>query len=503
MSALRSATLKAKHRPRGKVKIIQSRYIPTAKQALFHRCNADNLLFGGAAGPGKTRGVVEDAVAFSMHFDRVVSYIFRRTYPELEDNLIPEAMATIDPLLGRYHGGSHTYIFHNKSEIRFRSCQHRKDVFKFQGAEMHRIYLDEMGHFFEDMVNYLRTRVRVPKWLAQLGVRPKQKGSANPGGPGHAFLKKTYIDPAPGYWQTGGEWSKVVYSKILNKSKQVRYAFIPAKATDNKHLTDDYMFQLEEKPKKLREALLYGNWDVFEGQVFIEFENVESQYYSGQYTHVIAPFTPPPSWTRYRSFDYGYSKPFSVGWWAVDEDGRAYRYKEWYGANKDGSGLKLTVEEIAKGIKEREQKERELGLRIRGIADPAIWDGSGGTGESIAQQFLKQNVRFTPANNARISGKQQIHNRLAFDDDGRPMLYVCSNCKDFIRTVPSLNYSLIDPEDVDTTAEDHTYDETRYFCMAVQIKAPPNVKHPIKIPPLNPLEEKKIIQGDILTLGDY
>ena len=185
---------------------------------------------------------------------------------------------------------------------------------------------------------------------------------------------------------------------------------------------------------------------------------------------MIDPFEIPDGWKIYRSFDWGYNKPFSCGWWAVDYDGVVYRILELYGCNKTpNEGVKWTPPQVFAEIHRIETEHRWLaGKRITGIADPAIWDAE--TGESIAEVAAKHQVFFTPGDNKRIPGWMQIHYRLAFDDNGFPMMYVFSNCKAFIRTIPLLQYDEHKPEDMDTDGEDHVADEVRYFCMSRPIK---------------------------------
>ena len=234
-------------------------------------------------------------------------------------------------------------------------------------------------------------------------------------------------------------------------------------------MSEDYIFELEQKPVKLREALLEGKWDAFEGQVYEEFADDPRHYADHRWTHVIDPFVIPAHWRRYRSFDFGYTRPFSIGWWAVDEEGTLYRYRELYGCPKGQAnvGVKWTPGEIAEQIRAIESAAGETG--VIGVADPSIWDAS--RGQSVAEQMMAKGVTFMPGDNARLAGKMQIHYRLAFDAHGYAGMYVCSNCREFIRTLPALSYDERRVEDIDTEGEDHIYDETRYMCMARPIAA--------------------------------
>lgn len=435
-----------------------TRYIPTPPQRLFHLSVADELLYGGAAGGGKSAAIVMEALAQCLEHPGMRAYLFRRTYPQLETSLIEQAHRLIPRQLGRYIGASHSFRLTNGSEMLFRHCNKAEDRFAYQGAEIHSLFLDELTHFPREVYDFLKSRVRAPR---QLALQPVIRATANPGGIGHAWVKAAFIDPAP----QGGRWFVEQHSTLLGITRKRLYEFIPARVTDNPHLGEEYTLALEGLPQALREAYLMGNWNAFAGQVFSEWRDAPDHYGDGIDTHVIQPFPIPAHWPRARSFDFGYTRPFSVGWWATAPDGRVYRYREWYGCvpGEPNTGLKLTAAAIAQGILEREAPERAASIPIAAVADPAIWDSS--RGESIAEQMLSAGVAFDPADHARLSGKMQLHARLAMDSARRPGLYVFSCCRDFIRTVPALVYSPSNVEDVDTEGEDHIYDETRYFLM--------------------------------------
>ncbi|WP_051291316.1 phage terminase large subunit [Fictibacillus gelatini] len=431
---------------------IRINYRPTEKQGMYHSSTADEVLYGGAAGGGKSKATVMEALQLCLEHPNTNAYLFRKTYPELRDTLIAEAMNSIPKEIGKYNDSKKTYFLINGSELRFRYCQSENDRFKYQGAEIHWLFIDELTHFSKTVYDYLKTRLRANK---RLGIKPKVRCTSNPGGVGHGWVKAYFIDI--------GEPFKIherqIESKTLGKTQIKKIQYIPAYATDNPHITDDYIFELEQKPEALKKALLFGDWNVFEGQVFTEWMNSPNP--ERRYTHVIEPFRIPDGWHKFRSFDYGYSRPFSVGWWAVDYDGRLYRYREWYGCTGEPNvGLKLSPTEIAKGIKEREAGDGN----IIGFADPSIW--SKDRGESVADIMLKEGVTWLKADNDRLNGKMQVHNRLKFDENGIPMLYVFSTCKDSIRTIPNLPYSETKVEDIDTDAEDHAYDDWRYALMS-------------------------------------
>lgn len=450
-------------------------YAPTPKQRLFHGTDADEVLYGGAAGGGKSKAIVMDAFFRCIKWSGTHAYIFRRTYGELEDTIIKEAKESYPQGVYKYNGGRHEMTLLNGSVIHFRHCSSVSDMYNYKGAEIQWLYFDELTTFEYEIYDFIKTRLRAKKTL---NIVPCIRSASNPGDIGHSWVKKMFVDAAPHL----SIFEREVYSEASRKKKVYRLQYIPSLLTENPHVSDDYIFQLESKPKALRDALLFGNWDAFEGQVFIEWQDLVNKNVKTQedldniaqriWTHVIPPFDIPVNWPRYMSFDFGYSKPFSIGWWAVGPDGCLYRYKEWYGCEvgRPNTGIMKTPRQIVEGILEREEYETSNNLVIDRIADPSIFDRS--RGDSVAQQMEpnRENrlpgVFFRPGDNTRLAGKAQVHERLRFDKDGRPMMQVFECCKDFIRTIPSLPYSMTKVEDVNTDSEDHCYDSVRYMCMA-------------------------------------
>lgn len=447
-------------------------YAPTPKQEAFHATTANEVLYGGAAGGGKTKALIMDALFRCLTYPGTTAVIFRRTYQELEDTDIKEAQASYPESIATYNAGRHEYRLVNGSRILFRHCEHAEDRFRYSGIEIQFLYFDELTSFEQVVYDFIKTRLRAKK---SLGVTPIVRSASNPGNIGHGWVKKMFVDAGP-YMSIQVQ---EIYSETLHKTKRIRTQYIPALASENPFITDDYIFELEQKPDALKRALLHGDWDSFEGQVFTEFVNDPNHYFDRVGTHVIAPFAIPHDWPRYMSFDHGFSKPFSVGWWAIDPAGRVYRYKEWYGGKprQANVGIELTPAQIAEGIVEREAEEIYNNISIDRIADPAIFDKS--RGDSVADLMRPTGthggVYFRKGDNTRIPGKMQLHERLRFGPDGKPGIYIFSTCQDWLRTVPNLPYSMTKPEDVDTEAEDHAYDDTRYFLMAKPI-APKTTK---------------------------
>lgn len=458
-------------------------YAPTVKQQAFHNSIADEALYGGAAGGGKSYAICWDAFMRCLHYPSTHAYLFRRTYPELEMTLVRTMQRIVPKELGTYNAGMHEMRFINGSVAHFCHLSNEGEgLLKYQGAEIHWLYFDELTHFSKAMYDYLRTRLRAEK---RLGIVPCVRSASNPGGPGHAWVKQRFVDST----EVGAKVLKMpVKSEVLGKTEVRLIQYIPATVMDNPYITQDYVLELEQKPRALREALLLGKWDAFDGQAFPEFVDDPNHYDDGEYTHVVNPFPIPLNWTRYVSFDHGYSRPFSIGVWAVDDEGRVYRYKEYYGCvpGEANKGLMLTPGEIGQRMAELLEPEFREGIHISGIADPAIWDRS--RGMSVEEQIRKvfSGVSFRQGDNTRLPGKMQMHERLKFDEDGKPMMYVFNTCSDFIRTIPSLVYDSHKPEDINTEGEDHIYDETRYFLMSRPIAPRPVVKAPPK--KWNPLE---------------
>ena len=423
---------------------------PQPKQIEFLRAKGKHIGFGGARGGGKSWAVRTKAVLLALRYGGIRILILRRSYPELMNNHILILRRELNGI-AIYNDKQKAMTFPNGSTISFTYCARDGDLDRLQGVEYDVIFIDEATQFSEfqmkTIIACLRGVNNFPKRIYY---------TCNPGGQGHQYIKRIFVD-----------------RRYEEGEDPADYTFIPSLVTDNRALLEqqpEYIRQLEGLPPKLRKAWLEGDWNVFEGQFFEEFADRPEHYRDRTWTHVIEPFPIDPNWRIYRSFDWGYHRPFSCGWWAVDYDGVVYRILELYGCTQTpNEGVKWTPPQVFAKIHEIEREHRWLaGKKILGIADPAIWDAE--TGESIADVASRHQVYFTPGDHKRIPGWMQVHYRLAFDDNGFPMMYVFSNCKAFIRTMPLLQYDEHKPEDLDTDGEDHVADEVRYFCMSRPIK---------------------------------
>ena len=434
---------------------------PSYKQDLFMRCKARHVMFGGARGGGKSWVIDQKAKLMALAYPGIKQLIVRKTMAELRGNHIDLLRSD---LLGiaTYNAQDKRLYFSNGSIIEFTYYACERDETHIQGREWDIIYIDEATNLDETWIKKIiacnRGANDFPKRMYY---------TCNPGGISHAYFKRLFVD-----------------RNFQDGERPDDYAFIQSRVTDNYALMamqPEYIEQLKTLPPKLRAAWLEGSWDIFDGAFFEEFRNDPEHYGDRKWTHVIEPFTPSKHWAYYRSFDWGYNKPFSCGWWAVDYDGRYYRILELYGCQRNhgqaipDTGVKMYPHEVFAKIHEIETQHPWLaGRHIHGVADPAIWDAE--HGESIAESAEKAQVFFEEGDNRRIAGWMQMHYRFAFSEDGIPMMYIFSNCQQFIRTIPTLQYDEKAVEDLDTHSEDHIADETRYFCMMNPLNPIKNVE---------------------------
>ncbi len=429
----------------------------------------DEALYGGAAGGGKSDALVIEALR-QVDIPHYKGLILRKTFPQLTD-LIDKSLLYYPRIYpgARYNAETHTWFFPSGAKIVFGSLQHSKNKLDYQGKAYDFIAFDELTHFAYDEYIYLSSRNRANG----PGTRCYIRATANPGGVGHGWVKERFITaatPMSTIWET----VSVPFPDGRVVKQQKSRIFVPSSVFDNQILLQNdpnYLIKLASMPEAERKALLYGDWDSYSGQFFTEWRNDPTHYQDRRYTHVIEPFDIPSHWNITRSFDWGFNKPFSCGWWAVDTDGVAYRILEWYGCTGTADeGVKMIPHDVFKEIRKIESEHPYLkGKHIQGVADPAIFNSQ--TGESIAEVATLCGVYFTPGDNSRIPGWLQVRYRLAFDDKGFPMMYVFNTCKNFIRTIPLMQFDDTKIEDCNTKLEDHIADETRYFCMSRPIEA--------------------------------
>ncbi|MCW2900945.1 MAG: hypothetical protein JWO67_3210 [Streptosporangiaceae bacterium] len=419
-------------------------YTPTERQQEFHEATEFDVLYGGAAGGGKSKALIMEGIRAAMKYPGIRIGAFRRTFPELEESLLAElAQIGYCKTLGcRYEKIKHDLVFPNGSLFMFRYARNMPDATVRQGGQYQLLLFDELTLFPPDVVAFLASRLRSGSLVPVLGLR----AGSNPGGLGHGAARKKYIDATD-------KGAKVV---IDSRGRTVR--FIPSKVDDNPHVNPEYKSDLDALPDAMRAAFRDGSWDSFSGQVFTEWSDDR---------HIVPRFAIPKSWRRVAGIDYGWSAPWVVIWLAVDQDDRVWVYREI-------TRTKVIERDQAKAILAAEGDGEEVGVRA---ADPAMWARTG-EALSVATQYAAEGVHLTPGQNDRLIGKQRLHSYLA---DGPacahhralgwetcPMLHVLAGtAPELTRTLPSLPYDPRHPEDVDTNAEDHQYDALRYGLMTL------------------------------------
>ena len=434
-------------------------------QEEFHKRNEYEVMFGGAAGGGKSDSLLTEA-ARQINKKGYKALLLRRTFPELEKSLILRSFEFFSGQ-GHWQGTNKRWIFQQAgwfpneySFIEFGHLESEKDVHKYQSAEYDYIGFDELTSFTEFQYLYLISRNR--------GTRPHMKryirSATNPGNIGHSWVKSRFLDGAGCDLLREDTYlriSKINPDKTLEftpqkikiwKDKKTRLirTFIPAKVFDNPPLiiADPlYVQRLESLPEAERRALLEGDWNVFSGQFFREWSPEK---------HVVEPFKIPDTWKKFRSIDYGRTAPFCCKWYALDHDGNVWVYREYYQAGKDADKNAEEVVRLSQG--ERYQYT---------VADASIFSKTG-HGETIAEILRRKKINPITSSRDRMAGWAVMHQYLYWDAQKEPKLRYFNTCKDSIRTIPQLIHDDKRPEDLNTFGEDHAADTDRYFLQTLR-----------------------------------
>lgn len=414
----------------------------TEKQDLFINSQAFETLFGGAAGGGKSYGQLVDALLYALKYPKSKQIIFRRTFPDLERSIIRTSLEFYPKEVASYNSSKHIWRFRNGSIIDFGYIDNENDVYQYQSAEYDVIRFDELTHFTEYMYVYMISRCRganpYPKYI---------KSSTNPGGIGHSWVKERFIDI--------GEPNTIHNVKQEDGTTTSRI-FIPSLVQDNLFLMandPDYLKRLQNLPEKEKKALLYGEWDIFDGQFFTEFKRD---------IHVCKPFEIPKTWRIFRTRDYGLDM-CACYWIALDWNMNAYVYKELYESN-------LIVSEAARKINEMTTEDIYCDY-----APPDLWNRNRDTGKSTSDIFAESGQYLTKADNNRVTGWLAVHEWLKVieDEQGQKTckLHIFSNCVNLIRTLPAVQHDEKNPNDVANEPHEltHAPDALRYFCTMYQL----------------------------------
>lgn len=478
---------------------------PNPKQRLAHASLADELLYGGAAGGGKSEWLIIEAVTTCLEHQGVEVALFRRTYEELEASLILRSQALVPPSLATYQAGRKRWLFKNGSILWFRYCARESDVYRYQSAQWVMLGLDEATHFTEFQYTYLTSRVRTRR----RGVRVKVRLASNPGNVGHAWVKRRFIRPDAVL--TGGvlvapymTWRPLPPPERPSQKMMTR-CFVPAKLQDNTALLTsdpDYYWRLQQLPEDERRMLAEGDWDVWKGQMFAEFaaehrvaahdfELLSTGLQEGQVIpwHCIPDSTwePPPGAAIHLSVDYGYAAPWAVHFHAVLAGGRVVTFKEFYATRKrDVQQAQLLRAYVERKWAEQKERGQDTWRLQWGVMDRSMWGSrtEQGLGKSIAEVYLDEfaiplGILLKPGSTDRHARVQRVKAALSTAPDGFPWWQITTACPNLLRTLPELPHDPDDIEDVDTDAEDHAYDECGLFWQARPElpKAPPVTRY--------------------------
>jgi len=403
-------------------------------QTEFLAAPEKDVLYGGAAGGGKSYAMLVDPLRF-CHRGAHRALILRRSMPELRElidksrELYPKAFPGC-----KFREVEKLWNFPSGAKVEFGFLERDADVYRYQGQAYSWIGFDEITHLPTEFGwNYLASRLRT----TDSEIMPYLRCTANPGGVGAHWVKKRYVDPSePGESFKGDDG-------LIRK-------FIPARLLDNPYLADDgrYEEMLKALPPIQRKQLLEGNWDVAEGAAFTEFDPD---------IHVIPPFEIPIGWERVKGIDYGYASESACIWATVDRsDGTLIVYRELYKKNLTGVDLGEMIT----------QMELLDPFAVSGVLDTSAWARTGTTGPTVGESLQQAGHKLRRADKNRIQGKIQVHEYLKLKQSGRPQIQIFNTCPNLIRELQSIPLDKNNPEDVDTHAPDHAYDALRYLIMS-------------------------------------
>lgn len=447
---------------------------------------ACEILYGGAAGGGKSYLARVASIVYSLEVPGLITYLFRRTFKEVLANHVYTPGGYLEMLKDLIESGDcvfsksdYSFTFYNGSRIQLAHSQYESDIYTHQGAQIGFLIVDEATHFTADMIRFIRSRVRLgsmivpPNWL---GLFPRIMYTANPGGVGHHYFKSNFVDFGHGH-----------VFKAPEDEGSMKREYIPARLTDNKVL----MLNDPEYHQRLKgmgdtatvQAMLEGDWESLSSGGFAD-------VWRGKY-HVVKPFEIPSTWVIDRGYDYGSANPAAACWFAesdgedfIDGDGNLawvpkgsiFQISEVYFANKRHEGLRLTATAQAQRIKQHEQDEGIWGRVKPGPADNSIFSSEPGHA-TVAKDMELEGIKFTRSNKApgsRVQGVELLRGRLEASTK-RPMenpgFFVFSTCFHTIRTLPNLENDEKNTEDIDSHGEDHLYDVIRYRLLKSAKKA--------------------------------
>jgi hypothetical protein len=446
-------------------------------------------LYGGAAGGGKSEVLLNlPIVRRFLDNPRFKGIIFRRTFPQLEEELVPRSIRPYEAVGGKYNETKHLWKFPSGATIRFSYLDKDDDARDHDTAEYNYAGFDELTSFTEWMYTYITSRVRTSIKDLPAIVR----SASNPGNIGHSWVRDRFVKPAPkGY---------TIINRALPNGRSTKAIFIPAKLKDNSHLTKidpDYENRLYILPEAERKAKLDGDWWTFFGQVFTEFRERKIAEEPENALHVIKPFEIPEWWPRVLAVDWGYTHKTAALWGAISPDDRVFVYREY-------SASKTSIRNWAADIRRLSQFEKISLIEL----DPSAWRDEG-LDKTIAMQFMESSGFFPiKAINDRVAGKMLFHDNLRFIqrpakytpatgfneenanrilriygtdkyrdylkmfepdtlETNLPRLQIFDHCLQLINVIPLCVYDEKHPEDVLKFDGDDFYDCVRYLQMGI------------------------------------
>ncbi len=425
-------------------------------QTEFLSASEREVLYGGSAGGGKSYAMLADPL-HGLNDPNFSGLLVRHTTEELREliqksqELYPRAIPGI-----KWSERKSQWTSPRGGRLWMSYLDKDMDVTRYQGQAFNWIGFDELTQWPSPFAwDYMRSRLRSASSM-ELGLY--MRATTNPGGSGHSWVKKMFIDPAPynkPFWATNIETGEEIkYPAGHSKAGQSLFKrrFIPASLFDNPYLAEsgDYEAMLLSLPEHQRKQLLEGNWDVNEGAAFPEWNRS---------IHIVEPFKIPSNWTKFRACDYGYGSYTGVVWIAVSPSEQLVVYRELYCS-------KVTATDLADMVLEAEAED---GTIRYGVLDSSLWHKRGDTGPSLAEQMNMKGCRWRPSDRSRgsrVAGKNEMHRRLQVDEyTEEPRMVFFSTCTNTVAQLPSIPLDKRNPEDVDTNAEDHLYDALRYGIM--------------------------------------
>jgi hypothetical protein len=440
---------------------------PQPKQQALIACPVEDVLFGGARGGGKSDGLLGDWLDHAIRYPQHAKGLLTRQQLVDMEGLQERAQDLFPAAGARWHGQSHSWRFPQGARLYLGQVKNDKQAQKYQGWNLTWIGVDEITQYPTSRpLDVLRATLR-----SAHGVPVAFRATANPGGPGHNWVKLRYIDPAPPMTPF------VARLTVGDTTVETERVFIPSRLDDNPKLTSAdpgywqrVVLAAAGRPDLLK-AWRYGLWDIVAGGMFDDLWSPD--------VHVLLPFAVPRGWRVTRSHDWGSAKPFCTLWFAesggeqVALPGGAHRswprghlfvIAEDYGWNgQPNEGLRLTATTIAERVKAAEQA---LGLRVLpGPADDPIFEVR--NGQSMADDMAKVGILWEKPSKgpgSRVAGwnkiRELLENSLAQPQE-KPGLTIFATCRNLLRTLPVLPRDDLDPDDCDTEAEDHACDALR------------------------------------------